>query len=710
VIVGIGLAFGTAILVVVVRVRHLRAENETGAEAKRKAEDGCRRADEEARLGTDQEGQNETDARRAEEERIAAEREARCHAEQARQGREQEARRGAERKAQGQAEEARPAEEEARATAEREPQREAEEDRQRAEEEAHLAAKSEAQRHGVEVRRDEEEVRAAAEQQAGRRDEAEAAQHASDLEGGQGNDIPELGAPVKRQTIAPGSSAADTTPQELSAGGVPGLVLEAAGGVVSLPPGRAPARRRAPQYRPPSGAASVSRQPPTAARRDGLGANGEEETATTTRGLPIEVRVLFVRGGCCRVTLLPKRRAGCPEECVASSMNGEALELVALEEEWYQDVVPENLDTILRDGTVWATPDNGQEWTLAGREIFVLAAGTTHRGFVSCPRLTLGREHVVLCKTTRLVDVEGALESAGCARPTVLRSEDGTPLGWGLVSDVDRAGQPRGLVPTVAVSIKDGGDILDVLRPLPEIEISLEGGVPLGYSSWLAGFPPAVRVRGDAQHVQHVLIDGNEATLEDNGTFSAPGWDDPGTHQVWCSNMSRGYSLVRLERSWEHWPAYVFSSAGGNRLGICGPLVRPLAAEDILGAVTGGFEAGSVPHNNPILLGAIPGQVFVAIARRDVRGARCLACPPFEPVWALPAHSLRCDKASCRILLMDSPDSAATPGGVGAGQVSQWCSLILDASRKGLSVEPAEGRELWNQYRRFARNLWKKTR
>jgi hypothetical protein len=438
-----------------------------------------------------------------------------------------------------------------------------------------------------------------------------------------------------------------------------------------------------------------------------------QEAATAERAIPIEIRVLFDRSGCCRITLLPKRRVGLPEECAVSTANGGSIDLVALEDECYQDVAPEDLGALLRAGTLWANRDIGQQWLLAGREIFVLAAGTTHRGFISCPRLTLGREHAVLCTTTRLPPVEDALRKAGCPKWTVFREEDGLPSGWILVADTDRAGRPRGLIPTNAVPMDEGFDILNVLRPLPEIEISLEGGVPLGYSSWLAAFPPAIRIFGDAQHVQKVLIDGKEATIGDDGAFRAPGWDEPGAHQVWCSNVSRGYSLLRLERSWDSFPAYVFPSPSGSgeRVAICGPLVRPLAKGETFGDATDRLEAGSVLQTNPILLGAVPGQVFVAVTRQDLRGALCFARPPFAPVWALPAQPLQCDKTAHRVLLVGGTANAVAPDDSKiVGSASQWCRLILDASRKGLSVESAAAEDLWAQYKRVARNLWRKTR
>jgi len=736
-----GLAFATAIVGVVVRARRRRTETEARVAAEREArrraaELAQRRAEEEARAAGARERQAEEEARRAEEEaRIATEREARRRAAELAQRRaEEEARAAGERERQAE-EEARRAEEEARIATEREAQRhaaeeaqrraeeearaagererQAEEEARRAEEEARIATEREAQRHAAKEaqRRAEEEARAAGEWERQAEEEARRAEEEARItteREAQRRAVEE----AKRRAEEGARTAAE---RERKAEEEARRAKEGARIAAEREAQRREAeeaQRRAPQYRPPTGGFSVPRQPPPTATRNGPRPGGDE-AAATTRALAIEVRALFDRGGCCRVTLLPKRRAGSPEECAATSINGGGLELVALEEEWYQDVAPEDLGALLRAGTVWASQDTGQEWTLAGREVFVLAGGTTHRGFVSCPRLTLGREHIVLCASTRLAQVEGALQEAGCTNRSVFREEDGAPSGWVLIGDADSARRPQGLVPTSAVPMEEGSDILNVLRPLPEIEISLEGGVPLGYSSWLAGFPPLIRVLGDAQHLEQVLIDGNEATIGEGGGFRAPGWDAPGTHQVWCSNVSRSYSLHHLEQSWHPWPAYVFppASGSGDRMAICGPLVRPLAAENVLADATSSFEGGNLLQSNPILLGAVPGQVFIATPRRDVRGAQCFACPPFDAVWALPAQPLLCDKLTNRVLLVarpgggTAPDSSAT-----AGPVSQWCRLILDASRKGLSVEPEAGRVLWTQYKRFARSLWRRIR
>jgi hypothetical protein len=208
--------------------------------------------------------------------------------------------------------------------------------------------------------------------------------------------------------------------------------------------------------------------------------------------------------------------------CSLNRISG-SIDLIALEDEWYQDATPENLGSSLQTGIRWIHQETGSEWVLAGREIFVLAAGTTHRGFVSCARLMLGHEHAVLCTLPKLAAVECALQKAGCAKWNKFGEEDGAPPGWILVSDTDSIGRIRGFVPTNPVPLEESSEILNVLRPLPQIDISLEGGVPLGHSSWLAGYPPSIRILGDVQHAHKVLIDGKEATIEGDGVCRVSG-------------------------------------------------------------------------------------------------------------------------------------------------------------------------------------------
>ena len=465
-------------------------------------------------------------------------------------------------------------------------------------------------------------------------------------------------------------------------------------------------RRRRSQYRGPRGGLPPSRKSSQSRTAE---KNGHALSARNRPpALEVRVRVLFRHGGDCIVSLLPKRLPGLPEELVASSHAGD-VELQVLQDDWYQDVYPDNLADLLRAGFVWEDPDTAQEWLLSGREVFVLAHGTTHRGFVSCSRLTLGRDHVVLCTAGRLSAVGDALRAAGCAGWTQLGEDDGAPSGWRVLREI-RPQQP--------VPLSRDDDILNVLRPLPEIDIALEGGIRLAYNSWLLGYPPAIRIYGycGGEHAEPVMIDGNEAAGSEHEGYTTPGWDAEGKHQVSCSGINKSYSVVRSETNSTYRPAY-FSSlrgAGGeNRdFEFCGPLVRPVAIDAKLAQ----RRVVQVPHTNPVLLGSCPGEVYFAHRRMEVRGAQCLELPPFDPLWALPVQPLRCDKRTNRIVLVGTPtaesDNACRQPLKDPRGLEQWCQLVLDASRKGLAIEPASpaAHRLWREYKQHARTLWRKLR
>jgi hypothetical protein len=352
-------------------------------------------------------------------------------------------------------------------------------------------------------------------------------------------------------------------------------------------------------------------------------------------------------------------------------------------------------------------------WSLSGREIYVLARHSELNGFVSAPRLILGEEHVVLCVAERLSEVHAAIALTGSPKPTLLNSDSGIPAGWAGL---------WGVVPRTAIAPSPAGDILDALRPLAEVEIALEGGIRIDRQTWLSGFPPSVRLRGDTSTIGAVTIDGHDATLSADGGYAVPGWDSPGEHSVWCTSDSRTYAIRGGAEDWESWDAYTWSlgelGAGGtqSRPAICGVLVRPPRAARSDG------RAIVVPASNPVLIGAGPEEIEICTPRSDVRAGLCIGFPWFEPIWAIPADALHCDKRTARVLLIGSPQPvaegeqqpSARPGERRArfhrGRTRgahAWCEAILTAGRKGLQTEPsrAEIADLWKAYKRSAKAL-----
>lgn len=461
--------------------------------------------------------------------------------------------------------------------------------------------------------------------------------------------------------------------------------------------------RPAPEYRAPAGGPPSPRQlSPPRNHSDNQG-----EPSTHVQPARVEVRILFQRGGYCAVSLLASRPSGLPERLTVSSGVGEVV-LSELQEDWYEAEVAGGLADLLRNGFRWTDRETGQEWVLSRREVFVLAPGTEHRGFVSCPRLVVGREHLVLCTAAQLAAVEGELREAGCSEWTQLGEDDGVPTGWKVL----RAVRPQRSVPPGTEH-----HILNVLRPLPDIEIALEGGIRLAHNQWLLGYPPEIHIYGDPAHTGEVLIDGEEAIRSRSGGYEAPGWDSEGDHRIWCGNTSKSYSFTRGKSSWERWRAHSFSLPGtngnGEKLALCGPVVWSGTIE----SHPDQWRALPVPPSNPVLLGSRPGEVYFAYQRPDVRGAPCLGSPPFNPVWALPARPLQSDKRRDRILLVGEPlaphnDAGGRQRSGPDGDVERWYQMILNAGRKGLAVEPESlaTDQLWRSYKRLARRLRKLSR
>ncbi len=451
----------------------------------------------------------------------------------------------------------------------------------------------------------------------------------------------------------------------------------------------------------------LARRPPRPAGSDRHGPRVTADAPVKQEhALPIEVRLRFDRGGFCSVSLIASRSPGLPEDVTVAAASGR-LDLCAMQDEWYQDVVPEEIPQLLREGVVWSQEgETGtRRWSLSGRELFVLAERPDLSGWVSQPCLKLGRKHAVLCTEQLRPAAEEVLRATGVESAVVLDASLGVPTGWVIIQDV---------VPIRPVAPAGDAEILNALRPRPEVEIGLEGGIRLEYATWLEGYPPLVRVYGDAGDTTEVRIDGCTAPRSGDGAYRLPGWDAAGKHTVWCEGISKSYSIVPFAARWESWDAYSFPVASGSsrRLSICGPLVHEASTSQ-----QGWTPAIQLPETNTVVLGAAPGEHAVATRASGIRGTPYLASPPFHPVWALPPDPMHCSKMTARILLLAEHAKPAIRAAVpratrGRADVDTWCRLILDVSRKGLATEPdtERVRALWLLQKRAARRIWRSVR
>jgi len=429
------------------------------------------------------------------------------------------------------------------------------------------------------------------------------------------------------------------------------------------------------------------------------------------RSLQIFIRIIFEHGDFCRVSFLARRPAGYP---AAIAVHGDAAppELAALQERWYQDCFADDPGNVLRTGINWSgTAPNGKAiaWALSGREIYVLAKHGELSGLVSVPRLEIGESHLILCTAQIEKEVREALALAGCEEPESCGADQGIPAGWICF---------RKVVPRLAVSPANDGDILDVLRPSAEVKIVFSDGIRIGRQAWLIGHPPRIECHGVPADA--VVIDGMAATAEAGGGWISAGWDAAGEHWVSCSNSHRRYTIREGAEEWTGWDAYQFalsstlSEKQAALPAICGSVIR--SSHENLPQV----PAVVVDARNPLLLGPKPGDIYMCRVRTDIQSTHAIGFPAFSPVWALPAKPSQSRSQSAKAMRIGIAPPVRDAGHDGKSrsrsavlrtdaQMLEWCSAILAVCQKRLPCEPndAFSAGLWNEYRELARLLWR---
>ncbi len=435
-----------------------------------------------------------------------------------------------------------------------------------------------------------------------------------------------------------------------------------------------------PRYRPPTPRRPQPR--PATIQPSSLDRASQKEVS-----LEIRVRLMLDRAGLREIGFLPVHTPEVGESDVDVKCGEASLRLVA-QEDWYQDLQFDDIGTRLQQGVeLRGNLQDGRRarWLLSGRDLYILATHPRASGFVSTNRLMVGRSHVVLCTPEILPRVEEMLGMSRCQGYSRVDDDQGVPQRWIALRDVK---------PTAAISLDLGDNLFNAVKPTPDIEIELEGGVCLRHQIWLAGYPPTIKLFGGSNSAQKVFIDGKEADDLGDGLV-IDGYDLPGPHTVHCDGLpvSRSYSVEEPSESWDRWPAYQFTQAD-----ICGPLVCARDASKVL---------LSVPMTNPLLIGAEPGQVFRCPSRSV---SVWKGYVPFDPVWALPSQPLICDKKTARIIQLN--DARVVNKGAKPKRTPTWCNALLDASRKGLSLQNGslEAKALWVEYKKVARNIrraWK---
>jgi hypothetical protein len=419
----------------------------------------------------------------------------------------------------------------------------------------------------------------------------------------------------------------------------------------------------------------------------------------------LTVRLLFQRSGHFSLGLLPQRGTELPEEIVIGA-EGNRQTVAAVHDNWYEDIYPEDLASLLVNGIAWEGRTESDVllgyWRLSGRDLYVMAGRDDLNGFIQTTRLKIGREHLVFLRNSLLPLVEQILPRIGCKDFIKLDERHGSPRGWTVIRGMLSNKKPiQGIIPMNVASVISEPKILSILQPEPEIEIELHSGIYLQRSTWLHGYPPRICVSGEIQPELEVFIDGKAAITGDDRSFVIQGYDTVGEHivSIPVANSSKTYSITEGDKGWAPWDAHDLSRAS-----LCGPLLR--AADT---SVTP--RAVLVPSSNSVIIGPAPGNIVYC---PRIPGLKQVGCVSFDAVWAIPYDTFGCRKATTTIRLLSARRLVRTQRrhftGKEASRVLEWCTAILNASRKGLNVVATDphGPELWREYKAHARALWKK--
>jgi hypothetical protein len=354
------------------------------------------------------------------------------------------------------------------------------------------------------------------------------------------------------------------SPLASPAGGAPDAPAEESASTVAIyrPPVRAPTKSRT---------SATARSSPSARVKQG--------------SLEVQLQLLVTRAGDVSAALLFERPEAFPAALELKIRNHE-VHLSAYGDGWYTaDAANQSsLAGTLKDGLIASERVLGNtrtSWMLsAGREIYVAAPRLGFGNYYSAPRLVLGctqfvavQEHLL----TRAMEI--LAESCG---KTVQRLDTESALlqGWTLLGP---------LVPDKPIAQRDGEDTLNLIRPMPELAILLEGGLNLRGAEWLEGFPPQISVAGPIPEGERVIIDNVAATAE-GGAYKIPGYDSAGDHAIWCAGISRTYRISAAPALWDSWPAHE------QRKGIvCGAISEYREKNPKLQLVT-------VPSSNSLLM------------------------------------------------------------------------------------------------------------
>jgi hypothetical protein len=197
-----------------------------------------------------------------------------------------------------------------------------------------------------------------------------------------------------------------------------------------------------------------------------------------------------------------------------------------------------------------------------------------------------------------------------------------------------------------------------------------------------------------------VFIDETPAERDEDGRWSAPGWDAPGQHVVdIVPGRSSTYHIMpdpALREGWEPWAAHAsLAPALTGTAAVCGAMLFSPDGRTVL---------ATEPASSVTALGARH-EIKMLTIRPDAPAA--LAALAFEPLFAVLSSGGRKDDS--KILVLDFP--AAAVDQLPRKLDSRWASKIRDMAARRVPVRPETpaAKAAWRTATREARR-WKRLR
>lgn len=361
-------------------------------------------------------------------------------------------------------------------------------------------------------------------------------------------------------------------------------------------------------------------------------------------------------------------------EEVAILHDGEEKWLSALDDQLLEPLAVADSAAALGEPLLIIAADMPVRWSRSSRDLHVFGQHPTVAGFVSRARVAIGQENAVICRDGLSSAALAQILATGSAEPVRIEGP-GVPVGWTCW---------RGVHPARPSAPAGGLQILHALDPLPAVTVELAGGLQLSRGIWLEGHQPRISLLGLISEEDPVLIDGRAAIRDDDGAWTADGWDRAGAHRIEHGGVTAGYDIDTGADEWDWWPAWRGATA-------------------VAGALTAA-DGSEYFHSQPsaMLIGARPGEVC---GFSPATPGVCVARPGFDPVWLITADAgMRRTKAS----LIGTPASPAALSAGSAAMVTRWARAIAASGRAGTggSVE----RRMWNRYVAAARTRRRQSR